>query len=109
MFCRECGKEIENNTKFCPECGYNQSEISSDYEDRKTIKTKSKSLTFILCLFLGAIGIHRMYLNKFGSGISMFLFVLITGGWGAILTSVFALVELIAIATSKEYAGITLE
>lgn len=24
MFCKNCGKEIENNVKFCPECGASQ-------------------------------------------------------------------------------------
>lgn len=29
MFCKNCGKEIEEDVKFCPECGTNQSKSGS--------------------------------------------------------------------------------
>ncbi len=40
------------------------------------MSTKSKSTTFLLCYFLGGIGVHRFYLGKLVTGILMFL----TGG-----------------------------
>ena len=40
------------------------------------MSNKSKSTTFLLCYFLGALGVHRFYLGKLITGILM----LITGG-----------------------------
>ena len=40
------------------------------------MSNKSKSTTFLLCYFLGGIGVHRFYLGKFITGILM----LLTGG-----------------------------
>lgn len=37
---------------------------------------KSKTVTLLLCIFLGALGIHRFYVGKTGSGI----LYLLTGG-----------------------------
>lgn len=34
---------------------------------------KSRSTTFLLCCFLGLLGVHRFYLNKVGTGILMLL------------------------------------
>ena len=41
-----------------------------------TVSPKSGITAFLLCLFLGALGIHRFYVGKIGTGILM----LITGG-----------------------------
>lgn len=38
---------------------------------------KSKKITLLLCIFLGYIGIHDLYLGKIGS----FLIKLITANW----------------------------
>lgn len=45
--------------------------------------------TLLLCIFLGALGIHRFYVGKIGTGILMFLTV---GGLG-----IWALIDLIMI------------
>ena len=37
---------------------------------------KSKTVTLILCIFLGYIGVHRFYTGKIGTGI----LYLLTGG-----------------------------
>lgn len=35
MFCKNCGKEIADNVKFCPECGYNFGDIPTEKEEQK--------------------------------------------------------------------------
>lgn len=40
------------------------------------ISTKSKWVAFVLCLFLGLLGIHRFYVGKIGTGLLWFF----TGG-----------------------------
>lgn len=29
MFCQNCGKQVDNNVEFCPECGYRVKGVSS--------------------------------------------------------------------------------
>jgi len=57
------------------------------------VSNKSKSTTFLLCYFLGGLGIHRFYLGKFITGVLM----LLTGG-GLLI---WWLVDLYRIATGK--------
>lgn len=57
----------------------------------ETTSPKSAVTALLLCLFLGALGIHRFYVGKIGTGILM----LLTGGGFGIWT----LVDLIVIAS----------
>ena len=57
------------------------------------MSNKSKSTTFLLCYFLGGLGIHRFYLGKFITGVLM----LLTGG-GLLI---WWLIDLYRIATGK--------
>ena len=57
------------------------------------MSNKSKSTTFLLCYFLGGLGIHRFYLGKFITGVLM----LLTGGGFLI----WWLIDLYRIATGK--------
>ncbi len=43
------------------------------------VSSKSRLIAFLLCLFLGALGVHRFYVGKIGTGILM---VLTVGGLG---------------------------
>lgn len=38
MFCKECGKKMPEDSKFCPECGTNNSA-------KKTVKKETKKVT----------------------------------------------------------------
>jgi len=54
---------------------------------------KSNTVALLLCLFLGALGVHRFYVGKIGTGI---LQLLTLGGLG-----IWALIDLIMIALQK--------
>ena len=54
---------------------------------------KKGSIAFVLCLFLGLLGIHRFYVGKMGTGV---LQLLTFGGLG-----LWTLIDLIMIATGK--------
>ncbi len=77
MFCRNCGKELPENTAFCNYCGaqtgnpqpgqpvYQQAPVNSD---------KSKIAAGLFALLLGGLGIHKFYLGKIGLGVVYILF-----------------------------------
>ena len=52
MFCKYCGKEISNDTKFCPNCGNPSSDINMKYNE---LSHDKKGLS-IASLVLGILG-----------------------------------------------------
>lgn len=71
VFCRGCGKQLHVSATMCPDCGAPQ--LAQGVATRKILPT------FLLCWFLGWLGVHRFYVGKVGTGI---LFVLTLGGFG---------------------------
>ena len=97
-FCINCGKELETEFIFCPECGQKVNEDidvsfyvpKSDFLEVSTSSThglkhsrmKDKWVSFFLCLFFGVLGIHRFYEGKVFTGILyLFTFGLLGFGW----------------------------
>ncbi|WLC72739.1 TM2 domain-containing protein [Clostridium estertheticum] len=58
----------------------------------RNISSKNWLLTLLLCIFFGAVGIHRFYVGKIGTGILM---ILTFGGCG-----IWVLIDLILIVTN---------
>ena len=80
MFCKNCGKEIEEDVKFCPECGTAQEKAES-----VAMENGNQGLS-------GSLGIHRFYVGKVGTGI---LQILLTCCFG--LGCIWALIDFIII------------
>ena len=83
MYCKNCGAKIEGNVAYCPTCGVSQGNtqqqppvINVNYPTGHGYVRKNKWVAFLLCLFLGYLGIHRFYVGKIGTGILW----LLTGG-----------------------------
>jgi len=56
-------------------------------------------IVLLLAIFLGTLGIHRMYVGKIGSGIAMLLLSL--SFVGLMVTGIWALIDIIVVATGK--------
>jgi TM2 domain-containing membrane protein YozV len=55
---------------------------------------------YLLCIFLGTLGLHRFYLHRKGSGLAMLLITLLLGwalGLGLAITLVWCIVDLFLI------------
>ena len=83
-FCSSCGKEVNENAVICVNCGCSLENKNGSVN--VTINTgaqntspKSRLVAFLLCTFLGSLGIHRFYVGKVGTGI---LWLLTLGCFG---------------------------
>ena len=61
--------------------------------EEETISDKGFVPTILLCFFLGALGIHRFYVGKIGTGVLM---LLTFGGFG-----IWAIVDFIMIVVGR--------
>ena len=80
MYCRNCGANM-GNAKFCPACGASansgqtqqqpvvvnvvntNTNVNTNINGGMRYHRKSKWFAFILCLFLGYLGVHRFYVG----------------------------------------------
>ena len=92
MFCLKCGSQNDNGSNFCKTCGINLL-IQPSMTEVRTISEKNWLVALLLCLVLGAVGMHRFYVGKTATGILM---ILTFGGFG-----IWVLVDLILIATNS--------
>lgn len=105
MFCKNCGKEIDDKAAVCIYCGVATHDAPAAAQQQPTINIvntnantntntnvnnnangftyapKQKWVAFFLCLFFGYFGVHRFYVRKMGTGI-LWLFTFGLGGIG---------------------------
>ncbi|MBR3697552.1 MAG: zinc ribbon domain-containing protein [Clostridia bacterium] len=56
MYCKNCGKEIEEKANFCPNCGSSLSKIKKQNKGKKKINLKKYILfSFLFLIFMGMI------------------------------------------------------
>ncbi|MFI3293127.1 MAG: TM2 domain-containing protein [Rikenellaceae bacterium] len=92
MFCKNCGKEINNNAVICVHCGCSVGNAPHGTSvNIANASPYSKITALLLCFFLGGFGIHSFYVGKTTTGI---LQLLTLGGCG-----VWTLVDFIMIVT----------
>ena len=92
VYCKECGKKISDTATSCPSCGAKQDKKGQG------IKKVNWTLTLIMSIIFGAIGVDRFIMGHIGLGI---LKLLTLGGCG-----IWWLVDLILIASKHQFEGI---
>ncbi len=97
-FCRYCGIEITESSKFCPSCGKDQ--YSSNFTASEATSSRGKDsinsewiITLLLAWFFGVFGAHRFYNRRYASAVLM-LFTL--GGLG-----IWCIIDLIIVIMGK--------
>jgi len=65
----------------------------------KQISEKQKTTTILLAFFLGALGIHRFYVGKTGTGVIMLLLTLTIVG--VYISGIWAIIDLVMIILDK--------
>jgi TM2 domain-containing membrane protein YozV len=83
IFCASCGAIIKREAEICPKCGVRQrhagmslQQIDQTVFGNRNVQPRSKTVAYLLLIFLGIFGAHRFYLEKIGTGI-LYIF---TGG-----------------------------
>lgn len=76
----------------------------------ENVSRKSRAGALIICLLLGAFGVHRMYLGKWGTGILMLVLALFSGPF-IVFLGFWILIDLVFIAVGgfKDKDGLLLK
>lgn len=89
MYCQNCGKECSDSAIMCPNCGQ---PFNNEFG-------KSWIVTLLLCIFLGAFGVHRFYVGRHGSAIAQLLMTLsVFLCW---VTAIWVIIDLIMICVGS--------
>ena len=124
MYCRNCGKQIDDKAvvcpacgvgpkaerKFCPNCGEatqaNQIMCVHCGTSLSVAKPKDRTIAGLLAIFLGSLGIHKFYLGYSKEALIMLLLSIIGGaitfGLIAGVVEIIALIEGIIYLTKSD-------
>jgi len=81
MFCPSCGEVIKKEASICVKCGV---AVSNKKPAGLNVSEKSRLTAFLLCTFLGGLGIHRFYVGRIVSGVFQLLTLGGLGIWSLI-------------------------
>ena len=107
MFCKQCGKPIEDGEELCEDCkaSANANTTNATPTQNANVNTnpeqKSKIAVGLLGIFLGSLGVHNFYLGYTGKAIAQLLISILSCGMLAVVSSVWGLIEGILILTGS--------
>lgn len=108
MFCRNCGKEVEDGREYCADCEANMNtepvkEAAQVIKEAKTnsstqnttadMDRKSKLAAGLFGIFLGTFGVHNFYLGYTGKAIAQLLISILSCGFLSPISGVWGLIE----------------
>lgn len=107
MFCKQCGKPIDDGKDLCDECSKTFSERSNttNASTNSNVNTnpnaKSKIAAGLLGIFLGWLGVHNFYLGYTGKAIAQLLISILSCFTLTFISSIWGLIEGILILTGS--------
>lgn len=113
MFCKQCGKPIDDGQELCEDCkntaNANQGaasqtvnvNVNSGNTGSANPQAKSKMAAGLLGIFLGAFGVHNFYLGYTGKAVAQLLITILSCGFLAFASSIWGLIEGILILTGS--------
>jgi TM2 domain-containing membrane protein YozV len=125
MFCRQCGKPIDDGQELCEDCknvanvnssantntnanmnnGTNPTvnvNVNTGYTNpNPNASQKSKIAGGLLGIFLGGLGVHNFYLGYTGKAVAQLLISLLSCGFLAWASAIWGLIEGILILTGS--------
>ena len=115
MFCKDCGKEIEEGREYCVDCEakantteatgteevVNDNTTTTSTTATKSTEPKSKMAAGLLGIFLGALGIHNFYLGNTGKALAQLLITVLSCSFLSPVSGIWGLIEGIMILTGS--------
>lgn len=109
MFCKQCGKPIEDGQELCADCKANANNNGSAQTINVNVNTgntnntnaKSKIAAGLLGIFLGGLGVHNFYLGFTGKAVAQLLISILSCGMLSWASAIWGLIEGILILTGS--------
>ncbi len=119
MFCKQCGKPIDDGQELCEDCknaanqnanmnnnmnmnnGGNYNNMNNNMNQSYNPQAKSKIAAGLLGIFLGALGVHNFYLGYTGKAVAQLLISILSCGTLSWASAIWGLVEGILILTGS--------
>ena len=109
MFCKQCGKPIDDGEELCEDCQKNTNNEATNASEPKIKASsnsanpaaKSKIAAGLLGIFLGTFGVHNFYLGYTGKAVAQLLITLLSCGILAFASTIWGLIEGILILTGS--------
>ena len=125
MFCKQCGKPIDDGQELCEDCKNNANvnsnansnananmnngtnptvnvNVNTGYNNpNPNTQQKSKIAGGLLGIFLGGLGVHNFYLGYTGKAVAQLLISLLSCGFLVWASAIWGLIEGILILTGS--------
>lgn len=113
MFCKQCGKPIDDGQDLCEDCKRNSANntqgpaqtpnMNNNYNSNPNMnpQAKSKMAAGLLGIFLGAFGVHNFYLGFTGKAVAQLLITILSCGCLSFASGIWGLIEGILILTGS--------